>query len=236
MATPSTIVIRSLQILGEMAIGDTLVSAQEVAYLSVLNNMVDSWSIDDLMIYQTIQESFALTTAAVSYTIGPAGTVSTIRPLEIKYAFIRDAANLDSELRLLDQPSYNRIVLKSSGNTYPQYLYYDNLLSVSGLSTLNLYPAPSAGLSCFIDSTKVLQSFPLITTSVNLPPGYLRALEFNLACDIAPGFVPIPPDVLRIAKESKAALKSANLPAPVLRLDAAIVGNRQQGTSILTGP
>lgn len=236
MATPSAIAIRALQILGEFAIGDTMVSNQEVAYLSVLNNMIDSWSLDDLMIYQTVQESFPLTAGTTNYTIGPAGTVSTARPLEIKYAFIRDAASLDSELRLLDQVAYNRIVLKSSGNTYPQYLYYDNLLSVSGLSTLSLYPAPSANLSCFLDSTKVLQSFPLITTSVNLPPGYLRAIEFNLACDIAPGFVPIPPDVLRIAKEAKAALKSYNLPAPTLRLDAAIVGNVRQGASILTGP
>lgn len=236
MATPSTLCIRALQILGELEIGGSMVSAQEVAYLSVLNNLVDSWSLDELMIYQTVQESFPLVTGVTNYTIGPAGTVSTVRPLEIKFAFIRDSANLDTELKVLNQEAYNRIVLKSSGNTYPSYLYYDNLLSVSGLSTISFYPAPSASLSCFIDTTKVLQSFPLITTAVNLPPGYLRALEFNLACDIAPGFVPIPPDVLRIAKESKAALKSANLPAPTLRLDAAIVGNVRQGTSILTGP
>lgn len=234
--TPSTMIIRACQMIGELAIGDTLISAQEVAYLSVLNGMLESWALDDLTAYQYAQDSFAVSSNVVSYTIGPAATVSTARPIEVKTAFVRDTSNLDTPLRVLGQDAYNNIVLKSVGITYPQYIYYDATFSVSQQSTIYIYPAPSAGLTVFMWSTKVLQSFPTVTTVMNLPPGYQRAFESNLAVEIAPGFVNVSPDVRAIAKESKGALRSANIQFPTMKLDAAIVANVRLGQSILTGP
>lgn len=197
--------------------------------------MLDSWSIQRLLVYQMAQDSFTVTTAQVSYTIGPAGNVSTTRPTKIDYAFVRDSSNIDTPLEVITEQSvYDGIVMKSTGNTYPYVLFYDGGF-VSGLGTLKLYPAPSASLTVFLDSWKQLQQFTSVTQTLSLPPGYQRAIETNLALELAPGTAEITQRVLDNAKEAKAAIKSVNLPAALLQLDAGIVGVRSRN-NIITGP
>ena len=45
----------------------------ETAYLADLNTMMESWSLERLMVYQLLQESKALTASTGSYTIGTGG-------------------------------------------------------------------------------------------------------------------------------------------------------------------
>ena len=236
MATASSMILNALASLGDKQIGDTLTAAEQTYYLDKLNAMLDSWSIDRLFIYQQLQESFTLTTGVGSYTIGSGGTFNTTRPSKISYAFIRDTSNLDTELKdLKTQENYDRIVLKTTGKTYPQYYFYDDAF-VGGLATLKLYPLPSANLTIFLESWKRLQQFATINDTLSLPPGYQRAIETNFAIEASPGFTQPDASLIQIAKESKALIKGINLPTPTLRLDAAIVGNVRQGASILTGP
>lgn len=236
MPTVSQMVITSLISLGDKQIGDTLSAAEQTHYLSKMNSMLDSWSVERLFVYQQLQESLALTTNVGSYTIGVGGAFNTTRPTKITYAFIRDTSLLDTELTNLNsQENYDRIVLKTTGITYPQYFWYDTAW-VAGLGKIFLYPLPKASLTLFIESWKQLQQFTAINDALSLPPGYQRAIESNFAIEVAPGFTAPDPSLIQIAKESKAAIKSLNLPAPTLRLDPAIVGGLRRGASILTGP
>jgi hypothetical protein len=62
-----------------------------------------------------------------------------------------------------------------------------------------------------------------------MPPGYLRAFRYNLACEIAPEFgVEPPPTVARIAMTSKRDLKRQNNPDDIMALPYSIVGTRQR--------
>ncbi len=236
MATASSMILSALVALGDKQIGDTLTTAEQTHYLSKMNAMLDSWSIERLYIYQQLQESFALTSGTYAYTIGSGGSFNTTRPNKITYAFVRDTSLLDQELTdLQSQENYDRIVLKSTGLTYPMWYWYDHAWA-AGLGQISLYPVPKAGLTLFIESWKQLQQFAAITDTVSLPPGYQRAIETNFAIEAAPGFAQLEPSLIKIATESKAAIKSLNLPAPTLRLDPAIVGGLRRGQSILTGP
>lgn len=233
MATPSTMIIRSLRLIGEKTVGDSLTSGEQTAYLADLNTMLASWSLEKLMCYQLVQESLALTSSVGSYTIGSGGAFNTTRPTKIvDPCFIRDASNIDYEVEVVDADSYGKLLQKTVDGSTPRYLFYDAAF-VSSLATIYIYPEPGASLTLYINSHKQLQSFTTISDTVTLPPGYQRAIEFNLAIELAGGFVDVSSEVVKIARESKAILKGTNLPAGIMRLDSGVAGRVH--SSILTG-
>ena len=59
------------------------------------------------------------------------------------------------------------------------------------------------------------------TTTVDLPPGWQRALEYNLALELAPEYKPAGPDIIQKAMEAINRIKIANDDnTPVLRSPA----------------
>ncbi|MDO8682402.1 MAG: hypothetical protein Q7N50_02840 [Armatimonadota bacterium] len=234
MATASGMILTALISIGEKQIGETLSTAEETHYLSKLNSMLESWSIDRLMCYQIVQESLALTASTGSYTIGSGGAFNTTRPTKIvDPCFIRDSSNYDSPLEIINAEAYGRIVSKTVDGTYPSYLFY-NTAFVSSLGTIFLYPEPAASLTLFINSWRQLAQFSAIGDTMVLPPGYQLAIESNFAIHAAPGLTNVSPELLSVAKESKAAIKRLNAPDPIMKLDAGVVRGRR--ASILTGP
>jgi len=234
-ATASSMIFRSLRLLGEKEHGGTLSSGEQTSYLSDLNAMLESWSLERLMITQVVQESFALTASTASYTIGTNGVFATDRPIKIvNPCFTRDTSNVDNPLRLINVDAYGKIPVKSGSTGYPEFLYYDQGYSATSTATISLYPVPTSNLTLFINSLKGLQNFSTISHAAQLPPGYQRAIEFNFAIEVAGGFTAVSPEVVKIARESKAAIKSENLPDTTMRLDTGIVWG--QRANILDGP
>ena len=235
MPAVSTMILRSMRLIGEKSRGATLTSDEQAECLYELNSMMDAWSIERLMCYQVTQESFALTANTVSYTIGSGGTFNTARPTKIvDPCFIRDSSNLDSPLTIIDSETYGAIVKKNTGMTYPSYLFYDHGFNASGLATIFVYPAPSSALTLFINSWKQLQNFSNVSTAMLLPPGYQLAIESNFAIHLAAGQTSVSNELAKVARESKAAIKSINIPDTMMSLDVGIV--RGYRSNILTGP
>lgn len=235
MPAVSTMMLRSMRMVGEKARGDTLTSNEQTECLAELNSMMDSWSIERLLCYQVQQESFSLTANTVSYTIGSGATFNTTRPTKIvDPCFVRDGASLDSPVTLVEAATYGKLVQKSVGTTYPSVLFYDYGFDSSGYATIRVYPAPSASLTLFINSWKPLQNFANVSTSMLLPPGYQLAIESNFAIHLAAGLTQVSPEVTRIARESKAAIRSINAPSPIMALDAGAISAVRM--NILTGP
>ena len=234
MASVSTMILRSMRLTGEKQRGDTLSTNEQTELLAELNTMLESWSIERALCYQIVQESFALSNSVGSYTIGSGGAFNTTRPVKIvDPCFIRDSSNLDSPLKILDASAYGAIVQKNIDGSYPGYLFYDSAFA-SSLGTIFLYPEPQAGLTLYINSWQQLQSFANVSTVVALPPGYQRAIEFNFAIEMAGGYTGVAPEVAKIARESKAAVKSLNLPDAFMRMDVGII--QTYTSNILTGP
>lgn len=235
MPAVSTMILRSMRMIGEKARGETLSSDEATECLAELNSMMDSWSVDRTKVYQLKQESFPLSSNTIAYTIGTGATFNTDRPTKIvDPCFIRDTSNLDSYLTVVNDETYGSIVQKNVGVSYPTYLYYNYGFDSSGHGTISLYPAPQGSLTLFINSWKQLQNFANVSTALALPPGYQLAIESNFAVHLAAGLKPVSAEVVKIARDSMAAIKSINLPAPISKLDNATPGRR--GINILTGP
>ena len=235
MAAVSSMILRSMRMIGEKARGETLDANEAIECLAELNTFLESEQTKRLMCYSVNQESFALTASTATYTIGVGGTFNTARPTKIvDPCFIRDSANLDTPVTIIYSEQYGRIVQKSVGFTYPTYLYYDMGFSATSTGTISLYPSPSGSLTLFINSWKQLQNFASVSTQVLLPPGYQLFIESNFAIHLAAGLTPISPEVAKIAKDSRAAVESLNAQSPTMRLDYYGVG--RAGNNILTGP
>ena len=233
-------VLRSLQLTGEKIIGDTLSSAEQTAHLSNLNAMLESWSLERLMVPCLVQSSLVLTADTYSYTVGLGGTFSAQRPVKlVDPCFIREQAGgggstegNDYPLEIINDQAYGAIIGKSEDSSYPRYINYRQSYP---FAVISLYPPPTSGLTLYINGWKQLTTFGAIGETVSLPPGYQRAIEYNYAIEAAGGFISVSPEVAKIAKESKAAIKSANMPDTVMMIDPMFATGHQPGQNIFTG-
>lgn len=187
--------------------------------LIALNNMLDTWSLDNLTTYSYTLENFLLTGAA-SYTIGTGGVFNTSRPVNIVTAVVR-IGSIDYDLTPITEEQYQLdIASKSITSPIPRFITYDNGYP---LGTIKMYAVPSAGGTLFLQSNKPLSNLSALTTVVDLPPGWKRALIHNLAIDIAPDYgAEVTASVQQIAKTSLGAIKrstSINNAMPLMTQD-----------------
>ena len=235
MAVVSTMILRSLRMIGEKPRGGTLTADEAVECLDELNTFMEALNTERLFCYTITEDTFALTASTSSYTIGPGATIDTDRPTRIvDPCFIRDSSNFDSPINLLTVEQWGKIVQKDVGFTYPTELYYDGDYTATSTARLYLYPSPSADLTLHVHSWKQLANFSTVTHEVLLPPGYRRFIESNFAVDQAAGWANVTPEVAKIASDSRAAIKRMNAPHTVMELDSTMTGVYRG--SILTGP
>lgn len=172
--------------------------------LITLNDMLDTWSNDNLTTFSYTLENFPLTGAA-SYTIGTGGNFNTSRPINIVTAVVR-IGTIDYDLAPITEEQYQLdIAFKGITLQIPKFITYDNGYP---LGIIKMYAVPTAGGTLYLQSNKPLSNLSALTTAVDLPPGWKRALIYNLAIDIAPEYgAEVPAQVQQIAKSSLAAIK-----------------------------
>jgi hypothetical protein len=219
--TALSMISRSMRLIGAVGDGETISPYEAQTGLDALNSMLDSLSLDELIVYQIQQEGFAITPNTGSYTIGEAGTFDTTRPALIRGGFFRDSSNNDYPFRVIELAQWDGLTPKNQTSFNPEYLYYSTAYP---LGTINLWPVPSVAGTLYIDSMKQLQQFSNLNNVIDLPPGYKRMIEYNLAVEIAPEFErSVSAEVAKIAIDSKAAVMRINAEAPILGVDDALM-------------
>ena len=149
-----------------------------------LNDMIEQWNLQPLMQPAKSQISQLLTSSA-TYTFGAGGDNST-RPIAIFKAFVRDPTNLtDYPVRIISNEEYADIPFKTVSGSYPYNLYYRNSYPL-GVATL--YPTPTAGYTLYLECQAALSTYSAVSSSVDVPPGYLKAIKYNLAIAISPEY------------------------------------------------
>ena len=217
MPTAHNLISHALKLNGQLGQGETLSAYDAADGLTALNAMLDSWWNERLSVFQILRETFVLVAADDDYTIGSGGQINTTRPSKITNAFIT-SNSIDYPMEVIDVNAYDRIQSKTVQSDFPLYLYYQTSYP---LGIIYLYPVPAAANTLNFDSWNRIQNFAALTTDMSLPPGYERAIQYNLSVETVPlfGLPQISKEVIKIATESKAAISRVNSPAMIARVD-----------------
>lgn len=219
---------RALRLLGVLAEGETPSAEMSADALMALNQMIESWGTERLMIYNTIDQTFTWPAGEIKRTLGPTGDFVGIRPVLLDDAtYYRDpGTNVSFGIKFINQQQYDGIAVKTVTSTYPQVCWIN--MEFPDIS-MTIYPKPTRDLEWHLISVQELAQSATLASVLYFPPGYLRAFTYNLAMEIAPEFGVEPsPQVQRIAMTSKRDLKRINNPDDVMSMPYAIVATRQR--------
>lgn len=226
MSTVSDLIKGSLRLLGVTAAGETPSSAELSDGLSSLNDLLEDWSNDGLLIYSKVIESVTLVAGTGSYTIGTSGDFNTARPQKITEIMSKQVgSDIETPVRIIeDSQEWARIVDKTTQGTDPECVFYN---PTHALGTLYVWPVPSTASSLVLHSIKPLTAYSATSDTVTLPPGYKKALRYDLAIELAPEYGKEPSMlILGNAAESKARIMRVNTKPALLASDAAGLTNR----------
>jgi hypothetical protein len=232
------VITPALKSAGILSIGETPTAEDANDALVALNQLIDQWAAERLMVYTTTRSTWTITASDGSYTVGTGGDISIARPMFIEgVGIIETSTDPDQETPLdrLTEDAYAGIVEKARTSVNPTAYYYNPTFS-SGLGTLSLFPVPtSSTLQGVIYHPTAVTSFSALSTTVSLPPGYERMLRTNLAVELIPMFK-LQPDqlLLKQAVESKEVVKRSNKRTADLMFESAALMGKTGGYNIYT--
>lgn len=236
MTTARTIIEASLRKLNALGSGESLSAEDAADALQALNAMLSSWSVEGDLVYTMTWETFPVVGGTQSYNIGPSQTFNTERPLEIYAMNLQVPGGIAYPIAELDERQWSAISIKDISGI-PYGAYYD---ANSPIANFKFYYVPSTNYEFNIYSKKVLSEFTTLNTDLDLPPGYEKALIFNLAIDLAPEYQREPTaTVVKEAGKSRSAISVQNTRNQnnAVGLDAALtrMGEYYSGFNIYSG-
>ncbi len=198
--------------------------------------MIDSWRLEKLMAYAVEPQGFPFVAGQMAYTIGPGGNWNTEWPARIEKVnlsyTLNDSPAMNLNINMLNLDQYQSLILPTTSSTIPTSVYIDDGYP---LRTAKFYTVPSLIQSVILFCWTTIEEFATLDTVIALPPGYERALRFNLALEIAPEYTRQPSQiVLAAAATSKALIKSFNMRPVYMQVDNALLPHRT-GFNYLTG-
>lgn len=223
MSTVADLIRGAFRTLGVLAGSEAPTAAEESDALTTLNDMLDSWAGERLVLYATLRSTHTLTPSLSPHTIGTGGTFNVTRPVRIDRASIIPAGVTSAELPLaiLSDAQWQEVQGKTNTGI-PNALWVE---AAYPLMKLYFHPIPVVADTLVLYSWQQLGRFAATSTTVDLPPGYARAIRHNLAVELAPEYgETVSAELGNIANESKANLKRQNYQPSYLDCDAAMLG------------
>lgn len=225
MATARDIINDALKQIGALAIGETATAEEADDALGVLNDMLDSWRTESLLVYNIDSNVFPFTAGKSYYTIGIGGDFNVERPIRIESAYVRDSNGNDYKMVTTeDSQDYSDLIAKYVTSTIPYLLYDNGNFPLKGLS---IWPVPASGTySLVLWTWGVLAEFDSLNTDIQLPPGYKLAIQNNLAFMLCPRYgITNVAEIEKAATRTKAQIKRINTVTPTMAFPRSLTGN-----------
>lgn len=239
---------------GVVLVGDILYAAMRIAgilaapgrgygvdekndALNAFNVMLDGWNTERLTVYVMVRSLFTFTPSKQAYTIGPGGDFDMVRPIRIHAAGVLITTTgqpIELAMSSLTTDRWQGIAVKSTTSTWPSAFYYEPYFP---LGTLNFWPIPRDVNQLVLYTEQQIGQFFDPSQQVLVPPGYLKALEYNLALELSVRFprAKMTALAMQIAVDSKADIKRRNIPIVELKCDAGVLGLRTPTFNWLSG-
>lgn len=222
MPTAQDVIQDAYEMLQVYAPGQPMNAADSFRGLAVMNDMLDSWSNENLACFAIVEQTCTFTPGKRSYTIGTTGgaDVPLTRPIRLREgpgaAYVQDFNQNIYGMDVITQFQWNMRGSRNTNSNFPDVLFYNPQFP---LGILNFDPIPNIGYTAYFDSMLQLSDFAGLTTAFNLPPGYKLAVTTNLAIRLKKYFneAVVSQDLKNEAAESKRVIKISNR-----RLDVAV--------------
>ena len=173
------LITRALRLVGAVATGETANSNDALEALDDANDMLDQWSLEDLMLYYDKVVTLPLVAGQIQYSIGPTGTdLVEVRPIELLACNYRDSQDLDVAVNVVSMGDYQRIVQKETPNTIPNTVAYQ---PTNPDGTIFVWPPPQAGYELRLLVNSLFTRIAELNDDVPLPIGYNECFLYGLA-------------------------------------------------------
>lgn len=223
--TARELITSAMRLSGILAQGEVPSSNEANDALSSLNDMIDTWSNEQLLIPAKAYETFPLVVGQQTYLMGSgASDFNTTRPQfieDINFQQVSSNPPYELPIKILNQNQWASITTKTLTSNFPtkmwpQYTYPH--------ATLRFWPIPNISVNVVIWSWKTLSTLTTLDTALSVPPGYNKALRYNLAVELGPEYgKSLDPIIIAHATESKAVLKRMNSRVDLLGVDSGLL-------------
>jgi len=227
MTTVRSIITRAVRLLGAVAQGTPLPAGDAADGLQALNSMLEAWNIDSLNIYTKNFDEYQLVPGQQVYTIGPTGNIAAtpqLRPTTIDRALLKvlqSTPNIELPIKMIEDQEWSEIAVKNLTSTYCTKMY-----STGDFPNLSLYlwPIPTLANKLILWTWNQVLGLQDINADLSLPPGYERAIVYNLAIELSAEYgIMASPVVQQIAIDSLAHIKRVNSTPLYLDCDPALL-------------
>lgn len=240
--TAEKIILMAFGEIGIGGAGDPLQSEDLMTGLEKLNDFFDAMKAYRLDVWEMRRDLWDLSANTQDYTIGPTGTWTGQRPMQILRAgfvntYVNPTLPLETPVQILTDEQWASINLKTLTSTIVGQIWYqtkmpDAIVHVFPIITttgkLALYvPVP-------ID--EVSEDAAGLQTTIVCPPGYRKMFRTNLAIELAPDYGVTPSNELKLtAMNALKRAERANATPMTLSLPPGLAGRfHRKGFNILT--
>ena len=228
MSTVSDLCQSALEDLGVLGAGETMEAGDLQTCFKSLNQLMDQWAAERLMIYTITRTTWTISANDGTYSVGLTGDIAVARPEFITHVNFVDTnvtPNLEYQLYPFTDDDWSRVALKTLTSTLPTNWYYNPTYP---LGNLELWPVPtSSTLTGALYAAAATAQFAATSTTVALPPGYERFIVKNLAVEVAAKFGAVPsPGIIQAATDAKRVLKVSNIRLQDMSFEAAALVSR----------
>ena len=221
MTTALQLITGAMRLIEAVESGEAPTTDEQTDALAVLNQLLDSWSIQGLAVYRREFSPYVTVAAQASYVIGAGEEWDGARPTAIAEAYVT-IDGYDYGLRVLTDSEYASEPNKTLESSVPESIYYDPAYPDGRVYVV---PVPDTALTITLVHDEAFTALASVSTSLSFPPGYERALRYALAVELAPEFGKTPsPIVMRNADEAMGLIKARNIQPAFASFDTTLTG------------
>lgn len=230
MTTALDTISGALRLLGVIGAGEVPSAEDSSIALTSLNELLEAWSTDNLAVFTLVDQTLAIAPGVSVYTLGPTGTWVGFRPTRIEQMRVQ-YNTITYQVEELDNARFNAIPYPAQTGILPIYFNCDGTMPNS---TVSLWPVPTLAMPIIATSNQQLAQIPNLATTLVLPPGYARALRFNLAKELQAEYgANLSAVALRTAGTAFGDIKRANISPIPSDFDPALTnGNAGTGSRL----
>lgn len=221
MPSPTTalqIITVAMRLKGIIASGETPSADEANDGLAALNDVLETWSTESYAVTGSLPETFVTVAGQATYTIGPGGDWDTERPIGIMGGYTA-YQGVDFTFSEWNLRQYDEVGLKTQQQQVPERFIFVN---DSPLARVILYPTPMLALPVTLETQQIIVAVPDLATTLTMPPGYVRALQYAVAEELGPQYGS-PIDLSNRAVATLAKIKRANRRSPIASFDATLL-------------